>query len=128
MNIKVKDNKTKSTITSVLESFKRSMTKRAFLLENSDLRDADKLYSELSLDEAFEEGKHVLLENGMKLPGCNSRLNGKLSLKHIAENSESVEMFVEQMTKYCKDRLDYDLTENDKISFATDYFNYVEKL
>lgn len=113
----------------LVESYKRSTNQRQFLAENGDTVENQIIYNFLGLNEcALNEDKRFTFENGMYIPGLNTGLGGRLSLKGMFEASKNEDEFVANvMEQICEQKLMFHPTEADEKALHEAYKNYTKE-
>ena len=109
----------------LVESFNRTNTLHEFLLENGDDQDMRAIYEYMALCECYsnENSSRFMFENGIEIPGINSRLNGKTTtLSGCAKTANSPEDFVEKVNKQiCERFFEFNVTPSDKVNLIYEY-------
>lgn len=114
----------------LVESYKRSVNQRQFLAENGDTLENKIIYNFLGLNEcAMNEDKRFTFENGMYIPGINSGLTGRLSLKGMYESSKNEDEFVAMVAdQICEQKLMFTPTEADIKALHESYQNHNKQI
>lgn len=113
----------------LLESYTRAKSEVDFLNENGNTIENQIIYNFIGLNESVNnEDQRFMFENGMYVPGLESKVSGRLTLKNIAESAKTEKEFINNVSKLiCEDKLMFEPTQVDKQNLSESYKRFKQQ-
>ena len=107
------------------ESFERSPSMAAFLLENGNSMEMREYFAMRALMESMsDKNSQFTFSNGMAIPALGSKATGRLSLNSIYESTSDSIDFVQHVNETICDALGFDMSVSDELKLQENYDKY----